>query len=200
MKILFLSNNTISDNLFYWLSDVCLENVILYDKKINLTKVKNINPSFIISYNYRYYIAKNIIDYMNNNIINLHISFLPWNRGAYPNIWSFLNDTPKGVTIHQVNEFIDGGDILIQKQVYIDETKETLKSSYLLLHAEIQNLFKANWKYIKSGKIDPIPQKSGGSLHTVADLNEIKHLIYGWSMPIIELKKNYKEMVGNSYV
>ena len=129
MKILFLSNNDISNNLFYWLKAICLDDIVRYDKQIGLRKVKRINPNIIISYNYRYYITKDIIDYMNNNIINLHISLLPWNRGAYPNVWSFLNDTPKGVTIHQVNKVIDGGDILVQKEVFIDEVKETLNSS-----------------------------------------------------------------------
>ncbi len=28
------------------------------------------------------------------SIINLHISYLPWNKGAYPNVWSFIDETP----------------------------------------------------------------------------------------------------------
>ena len=32
-------------------------------------------------------------------IINLHISFLPFNRGYYPNLWSHQEGTPSGVTI-----------------------------------------------------------------------------------------------------
>ena len=95
MKILFLSNNDISNNLFYWLKAICLDDIVRYDKQIGLRKVKRINPNIIISYNYRYYITKDIIDYMNNNIINLHISLLPWNRGAYPNVWSFYMILPK---------------------------------------------------------------------------------------------------------
>ena len=64
----------------------------------------------------------------------MHISLLPWNRGYHPNIWSFLEDTPKGVTIHYINEGIDTGDIIVQKEIVIDEDKETLKSSYEILH------------------------------------------------------------------
>lgn len=198
MKILFLSNNDICDDLFYWLNDICLEDIVKFDKKVNLEKIKSINPNLIISYNYRYYITKDIIDYMNNSIINLHISLLPWNKGAYPNIWSFLDDTPKGVTIHLVNEFIDGGDILVQEEIFIDERIETLKSSYNLLHREIQNLFKIHWGSIKDGKIQPMRQCNKGTIHTVSDFKNICTIIDNWDISITELKKRYKNMVGDS--
>ena len=29
------------------------------------------------------------------SFINMHISYLPWNRGFSPNIWSFIDNTPK---------------------------------------------------------------------------------------------------------
>lgn len=199
MKILYLSNNPISNNLFYWLQDDCLEDVILFNKKVNLFMIENMKIDFIISYNYRYYIPKEIIDYLKNSIVNLHISLLPWNKGAYPNIWSFLEDTPKGVTIHYVNEEIDGGDILLQKEIYIDESRETLYSSYKLLHMEIQDLFMKNWKKIKNGEIVPKPQICKGTLHTVSDFKSIEKIIDDWDMSISELKRRYKEMVGDLY-
>lgn len=197
MNILFLSNNSISDELFNWLKYTCYESIIKYSKKINLEIVKNLNVDFIISYNYRHYISKDIIDYLNKNVINLHISLLPWNKGAYPNVWSFLHETPKGVTIHLVSETIDGGDILLQKEIYIDEQNETLSSSYNLLNREIQKLFKDNWEDIKNKRIQPKPQDEGGSLNTTSDFKKIKSLIYGWDMPIMELKQRYKKMVGD---
>lgn len=199
MNILFLSNNNISDDLFDWLKYTRHENVIKYNKKIDLDIVKSLNIDFIISYNYRYYIPYDIVEYLNQNVINLHISLLPWNKGAHPNVWSFLEETPKGVTIHLVNENIDGGDILLQKKVFINELEETLSSSYNLLHREIQKLFKVNWDDIKNKRIQPKPQCGEGSLHTISDFKEIENLIYGWDMPIMELKKRYRNMVGDNY-
>ena len=148
MKILFLSNNAISDNLIYWLRNIAKEEVIVYDKPISIEFLKKIKPNFIISYNYRFIVKQEIINYIKNNIINLHISLLPWNKGADPNVWSLLEDTPKGVTIHIIDEGIDTGPILIQKEVYMDESIETLKSSYKKLHREIQELFKIKWNDI----------------------------------------------------
>ncbi len=82
MKILFLYNNEISNNLIYWLEKESKEGVITYDKPLSLKFFKKIKPDFVIRYNYRSIISKEIINYMKNNIINLHISLLTWYKGA----------------------------------------------------------------------------------------------------------------------
>ena len=159
MEILFLGGN-LSKNLADWLEQAG-ENVIYLDDKITLNEVKTICPDMIISYNYKYIISKEIIDCVKGKAVNLHISLLPYNRGYHPNIWSFLEDTPKGVTIHYIDEGIDTGDIIVQKEVFIDEDKETLKSSYEILNKEIQALFKENWGKIKNNELTPKPQGGG---------------------------------------
>ncbi len=58
------------------------EYVVLFKEKISLIVIKAIKPKFIISFNYKYIIDEDIIEYMGNRIINLHISYLPYNRGA----------------------------------------------------------------------------------------------------------------------
>lgn len=199
MKILFLSNNEISNNLIYWLKNIAKEEIVVYDKPINIEFFKKIKANFIISYNYRFIIKQEIINYMKNNIINLHISLLPWNKGADPNVWSFLEDTPKGVTIHIIDEGIDTGPILVQKEVYIDESTETLKSSYDKVHREIQELFKRSWNDIKNNKLRPIYQNSKGSLHYKNDFKKIKYLLNnrGWNTSIMQLKNEYKNLKGD---
>lgn len=199
MKILFLTNNKLTHDLFNWLKNEKGENVVLYIDKISIEKLREIQPDFIISYNYKYIIQKDVIEAMNNKIINLHIAFLPWNRGASPNLWSFLDDTCKGVTIHEVDEGLDTGDILFQKEVFFDESKETLKSSYNKLHEEIQNLFKENWDKIKENKILAKPQIGKGSMHSINDSKFIESITQSWDVNIIELKKKYKESISNTY-
>ena len=65
-----------------------------------------------------------------NNIINLHISYLPYNRGAHPNFWSFVENTPSGVSIHQVDSGIDTGKIVIQKQINFNLLKNKKKLTF----------------------------------------------------------------------
>jgi methionyl-tRNA formyltransferase len=202
MKILFLTNNEISNKLIHWLENEAKEELIAYDKPIDLEFIKKLKPDFVISYNYRLIISKKIIDYMKGNIINLHISLLPWNKGAYPNVWSFLEDTPKGVTIHIIDEGVDTGSILIQKEVDINENIETLRSSYEKLHKEIQELFKKHWNNIKNKELNPKLQKLEGSMHYIKDFKRIEHLFGDneWDISIIGLKKRYKKLIGDQDV
>jgi len=194
MKILFLSNNEITYPLVDWLKNDKNEEVICSTNRITPEYLKEILPDMIISYNYRYIIKEDVLEYYDKWIINLHASYLPWNKGADPNLWSFLDDTPKGITIHLIDKGVDTGDILLQKRVYFDEEKETLLSSYKELHVEIQNLFKINWENIKTKHLVPKRQSEEGSMHYIKDFGKIRGILgeEGWDISITELKRRYK--------
>jgi methionyl-tRNA formyltransferase len=162
MKILFLSGNQ-SQALADWLIQQG-EDITYTENRISVEDVHRLNPEIIVSYNYRHILGADILRAVDGRAINLHISYLPYNRGAAPNIWSFLEDTPKGVTIHYIDAGIDTGDIIVQKQVYLDEEKETLRSAYNILHQEIQSLFKDNWEKIKSSQLNRRPHEGGGHI------------------------------------
>lgn len=192
MKILFLTNNNISTPLINFLKKQD-EEIMVYSDKINFDFIKALMPYIIISYNYKFIIKKDVIDLIKNKIINLHISLLPWNRGAHPNLWSFLENTPKGVSIHLIDEGVDTGPILLQKEVFFDETRETLESSYLTLHEDIHNLFKSNWCELRQNNIIPALQKEVGTFHYKKDFEKISSILgkKSWKIQIRELKENY---------
>jgi len=148
--------------------------------KGDLTTTENkTSPEFlsqfkwIFSYGYRHILTHNHIKSSQNPIINLHISYLPWNRGSNPNYWSWVNNTIKGVTIHYVDEGIDTGDIVLQKEVKFN-SDETLFTSYNKLKKEIEKLFITNFENITKGIILPKPQPQGGSLHYKKDFPGVK--------------------------
>lgn len=62
--------------------------------------------------------------------INIHPGFNPYNRGWYPHVFSIINKLPAGVTIHEMDEKIDHGPIIVQEEVPIfsHDTSETLYS------------------------------------------------------------------------
>jgi len=198
MKILFLTNNDTSHSLQRWLGSEAKEDVIIWQENVTPEAIATHHPGFLISYNYRFLIKEDVISLLPTRIINLHISYLPWNRGAHPNLWSFLDETPKGVTIHLIDAGLDTGDILVQKEIAIDETKETLKSSYDMLHDAIRELFINHWNLIKNAKVTPLPQPAGGSKHLVKDFESIKGILgqEGWHIPIAELKTRYRKWKG----
>lgn len=195
MHILFLTNNLeITTPLIDWLKK--REKITVWQRKLTEEFICVLKPEFVVSYNYKYIIPQRVLKLLPpKKAINLHISLLPWNRGAHPNLWSFLEDTPKGVTIHLIDKGLDTGPILLQKEVFIDEEKHTLESSYKLLHKEIQKLFTENWHLLKEGKIEPRPQRGEGTIHCKRDFEKIKHLLepYGWKIPIKVLKERYRQ-------
>ena len=143
---------------------------------------------FVISFGYRYIIPANVIEAYGDNMINLHISFLPWNKGADPNLWSFLEYTKKGVTIHKISEKLDGGDILIQKEIVFGDN-ETLKTSYDTLIAEITALFNDNAEVLLAGKLTGRPQTEKGSMHRLKDKEKYLPLLaeLGYNTPVKNL-------------
>lgn len=163
--------------------------VLEYVKKFDRSLLITEKVGFVVSYRYRHIINKDIIDYMNGRIINLHISFLPWNRGCDPNLWSFLEDTPKGVTIHHIDEGVDTGDIIVQKQIFFSSEVDTLATSYKRLNQEIVELFRQQWPAIMRGESQRRKQPEDGSFHRMKDKKKFEYLLIekGWDTPVKEL-------------
>lgn len=166
--------------------------VLYYSDKLNVAMLERIKPHLVISYNYRHIIKPEIIKAAHGNIINLHISMLPWNRGSSPNLWSFIDDTPKGVTIHVLDEGLDTGDILLQKEIFFDEETETLKSSYDCLNKEIVKMLQDNWADIYARKWNLQKQAEGGSAHTMRELQRYLHgKTLSYDMTIAKFRRKY---------
>ncbi len=188
--ILFLTNNDNTDDFYLTLCQK-EKNVIRFTNRLTLDIVEAIKPIFIISFNYRFLINEDIITYMNGNLINLHTSFLPYNRGAAPNFFSFYDNTPKGVTIHRVAKGLDTGDILCRKEIVFDEETETFETTYQRLMKEMEVLFFENWERIKSGEIIGERQDlTEGTYHTLAELRQIRNDVsFTWQECIKDVKK-----------
>ena len=166
------------------------ENVFSTEEKITKDFVVNKSFNFLISYGYRFILKKEILDLFPDRAINMHISLLPYNRGADPNFWSFIEGTPKGVTIHYLDEGVDTGDIIIQKEIsFISPEVETLSSTYNKLQKEIQNLFFQNWNSIKKQTNSRTSQGGFSTSHKVKDKDDLLFLMEsdGWNTRISKL-------------
>jgi len=105
----------------------------------------------IISFGYTKLINVNFLKKLKRPPVNLHMSFLPFNRGAHPNFWSFVENTPKGITIHEISKGVDDGDIIFQKKFKLDPSLEkfsTFKKTYNYLFNALENLFIENFEKI----------------------------------------------------
>ena len=174
-------------------------NVFQTMDKMNLVEIGQFDPDLIISYGYKHIIKKDVIDAYDGKIINLHISYLPWNKGMYPNMWSIIDDTPKGVTIHLIDEGIDTGDILFQREVKIED-EDTLSSSYWRLRGEIEDLFMKKWNIIKTLKFARVKQVPDGTFHlkkTSEKYFSTLGILNDWEITVGDLKKRSDEAIIN---
>ena len=192
-SILFLTNNTNTDGLYRWLKEQG-EQVYRVENKVTAQMIAQMKPSLMISFNYRHMIPQEVLELMPGRVINLHTSYLPYNRGSSPNFFSFLEDTPKGVTIHLMSAGLDEGDILCQRELHFDEEKETFASTYEALLQEIEKLFRENWQQIREGSIIPVKQAGPVTYHRMKDLDAIREKVdFDWNMKIGDFKRAYEK-------
>ena len=163
-KILFLGYDKSETKL---IDELVKSNCQVFHSK---NMINSTNFDLIISFGFRFIIPKNFLKKARCPIINIHISYLPFNRGSHPNFWSFYENTPSGVTIHLVDEGVDTGPILFQKKVCFSDKEKTFAQTYQRLKLEAEKLFCQNIKNIITKSWVPKKQASGGSHHNKKDL------------------------------
>ena len=113
------------------------------------------------------------------------MSYLPYNRGSHPNFWSFVEGTPSGVTIHEVNKGIDTGKIIAQKKINFKlkkNSKITFFQSYKILFNELEKLFLKNLKNLITGNYKTRKQPYSGTIHYKNELP--RTILKKWSQII----------------
>jgi methionyl-tRNA formyltransferase len=146
----------------------------------------------IISFGFRKIISENIIKKLKKTIINIHLSYLPFNRGANPNFWSFIENTPAGVSIHEIDKGIDTGNIIFRKKIYFNTSLKkfsTFKKTYNYLFLEAEKLFKNNFNKIDNYKYKKKFNNYKGTFHYKKDLPK---WMKNWNMNISLAKKIFR--------
>jgi len=156
-------------------SKVCKDRIFLAadlkDKNhINWLKSKNIDVLITV---YWPYLLKEDIFRLAKKTVNFHPAMLPVNRGWYPHVYSLIDNSVSGVTLHAIDKNADTGPIWVQKEVSIIPT-DTAKTIYLRLQKEIVTLFKENWNLIKNDIIKPVKQVEDNAVYHAK--NEINGL------------------------
>lgn len=194
MRILGLYNNDCALELFEWLIDIGNE-VVLCTGKITAQWCMEQEFDLAVSYTYRYILSAEIIDALNGNVVNIHNSLLPFNRGADPNIWSILEETPRGVTLHYIDAELDKGFVIAQ-EILEDGDDETLSSSYNNLDRLAKTLFKKAFKYYKFWPSLKKQCVGVGTYHSLKDGLDVKSVIDSYDIKVSEFKKRLHSLKG----
>ncbi|MCR3754964.1 MAG: 10-formyltetrahydrofolate:L-methionyl-tRNA(fMet) N-formyltransferase [Candidatus Westeberhardia cardiocondylae] len=159
-----------------------------FNKWINTIKI--LKPDIMVVASYGIIIPKKILILPKFGCINVHASLLPKWRGAAPIQRSILEgDKKTGITIIQMNSFLDEGDIIYQKtcNIHNKDTSETLekKLSNIGKKALIETLTKFNNKTIQ-------PIKQNNNFATYAKKINKKESKINWKLSATQLDRYVK--------
>jgi len=174
IEVVFLGVNDAGMRVYNWLCDqpnVFVRSLLTTEKQ--LTVIEESCPNLVVSCGYRHIVPESILEIPDMGCLNLHPAYLPYNRGANPNVWSIVEGTPAGVTLHYMDPSVDTGDIIARRKVETDFT-DTGKELYQRLEDEQVDLFKTVWPDIIAGEPETIKQnEDAGTYHRTADFETL---------------------------
>jgi methionyl-tRNA formyltransferase len=205
MRIVFLGNNRVGHQILRWLkasgedivalvvhppgkqkfgSEIVAEagldaSKVLFAPQLAAPEtreaIQRLKPNLAISVFFGYILKREFLDLFPRGVINLHPALLPFNRGAYPNVWSIIEGTPVGATLHYLDEGVDTGNIIAQRELKV-QAADTGATLYHKLEDVCIELFKESWPAFKEGKLARQPQPTQGTSHRVSDVQGIDQI------------------------
>lgn len=138
---------------------------------------------YIVSFGYRYILPADIVQEYAGRAFNVHIAFLPWNRGASPNLWAWHDSTPHGVTLHLIDAGVDKGGWIARRPVSMSDI-DTLATSYRRLAGEGMEMLREWLPRLVRGDFTANEYSATGTYHTKAESDALyQTLPLGWETP-----------------
>ena len=148
-KTLVITDNTYAKSLAEELNTLFGDVDIAQSQAGQLKEVSRIDVSqvarsviekydLVISIHCKQMFPKHLIDSV--RCINVHPGFNPYNRGWYPQVFSIIDGSASGVTIHEIDELLDHGKIIVQKKIELTEWDTSGSAYKKIMQAERQLL------------------------------------------------------------
>ena len=153
-----------------------------------IEEMKTLNPDVMVVVAFGQILPKAILDIPKYGCINVHASLLPKYRGAAPIQWAVIRgEKVSGVTTMQMDVGLDTGDMLLKKEVLLDE-EETGGSLHDKLSTLGGDLLIETLKKIEAGDIHPEKQddSQAGEYARMLDKNLGR---IDFSMPAAEIER-----------
>lgn len=155
----------------------------------SIEKIKSLNPDFIVVVAYGQILKKEILDIPKHSCINVHASLLPKYRGAAPINWAIVDgEKETGVTIMEMEEGLDTGDMVLWKSIPIDSDDDAQ-----IIHDKLSELGGATitdaLEGIRDSKLSKVKQDH--SLSSYASMLSKETGIINWN----ESGENIKNLV-----
>ena len=130
------------------------------------------NYDLVVSIHCKQFFPKELVSSL--RCINVHPGYNPENRGWFPHVFSILNGKKAGVTIHEMDEYLDHGPIIVQEE-YIIQSWDTSATIYQkLLEIERTLLLAFFDRILQNDYVAELP--SEGNVNYLKDYNALKEL------------------------
>lgn len=145
---------------------------------------------WIVSHGYGPIFREPVVSAYAGRIVNIHNTFLPWGRGIMGNVWSYFDDSPKGVSLHYIDAGIDTGSI-ITRQLAELPPDATLQSSWDILMDRLEELFLGRWDGIAAAGAGALAQPGVPELGSYRSRKQSQELLAllprRWETPVAEV-------------
>jgi len=161
----FLGTNDVGEELHEWLEqrdDATISVHVENQEELELLRQHRID--LIVSAGFRHIVPEEYLDIPSLGAVNMHKSYLPYNRGANPNVWSIIEDNPAGVSVHYMTSEIDAGPIIDRRKVPVGPGDNGRDLYERLEKAQVQQ-FKDIWPEIRDGVAETIEQSPDEGTH-----------------------------------
>ncbi len=163
--------------------------VILQPVKVRtpdfLEQLSALKPDLIVTAAYGRILTKAVLDLPRLGCINVHGSLLPKYRGAAPIQWAIINgDSVTGITTMYMDEGMDTGDILIQRELPITPDMNADELYEKLMELGAQTLLET-MHALEAGSLKRTPQDNSKAVN-VPMLSKEMGLI-DWSKSAAEI-------------
>lgn len=97
------------------------------NSKDSIDKIRELKPDCIVVIAFGQILKEEVLNLPKYGCINIHASLLPKYRGAAPINWAIINgEKETGITIMEMEEGLDTGDILKTKSIPIEELDDSI--------------------------------------------------------------------------
>lgn len=177
IEIVFLGKHDVGEEVYEWLCDRDDSNVLaMLTQKEQLSVVEELNPDLVISGGFRYIVPESVLDVPDIGVVNMHGSYLPYNRGANTNVWPLIDGTPAGVSLHYMTAELDGGPIIDRRKVE-KRPSDTAGSLLSRIEREAVQQFKQMWPAIRDDTVGRTSQDlNEGTYHSRSEFVDLWEL------------------------
>jgi len=163
-----------------------------------IARIQESRPDIVLSVHFPYVFSDELLQLPILGTLNLHPALLPYNRGWHTPSWAIHDGTPYGATLHWVDEGLDTGPIVLQRELSV-KASDTANSLYQRVLALELQLLRQAMPQLVTGKLASREQKDPGTSHNRRELDTLRDLKRNYGQVAADIIRDLRALTTNSW-